>query len=161
MGDMCCNEAMNLRPLDPRSLPQRGFTLIELMIVVTILGIVAVIAVPSYGDYVRRGNRTVAKAVLMDVASRQESWLTDRKTYATTLSALGYPADTFYVGKGGTPSASATGAIYSVTLSAATATSFTVQAVAKNSQTKDTGCTTMGLNSLGQRTPATGDCWTR
>ncbi len=145
----------------PMTHRQHGMTLIELMIVVTILGIVAVIAVPSYAEYVRRGNRTVAKAVLAEVASRQESWLTDRKSYSTTLSDLGYPANTFFVGKGGSPSASATGAIYSVTLTAATATSFTIQAVAKGSQTKDSGCTTLSLNSLGQKTPPTGSCWTR
>lgn len=140
---------------------QVGMTLIELMIVVTIIGILAAIAVPAYDNYVRRANRVLAKAVLTGVASRQESWLTDRKSYATTLSALGYPANTFHVGKNGNPSASAAGAVYTVTLSAATATSFTVQAVAKGAQTKDSGCTTMTVNQLGQKTPAAGDCWTR
>lgn len=141
--------------------PASGMTLIEILIVVTILGIIAVIAVPSYDIYVRRANRTVAKAVLSEVASRQESWLADRKTYAPSLSALGYPADTFYVGKAGTPSAAATGAIYGVTLTAAAATSFTVQATALGQQTKDTGCAVLALNQAGQRTPASGDCWAR
>lgn len=142
----------------------RGFTLIELLIVVTIIGILAAIALPAYDGYVRRGNRTVAKTVLAEMASRQESFFTDRKSYALVLGAtgLGYADDTVYIGKSGAPVASATGALYTITLSPATATSFTVTAtaVAGSQQAKDTGCTTLSLTNTGTKSPA-GDCWTR
>ena len=62
-----------------------GMTLIEIMIVVTIVAALAVLALPSYDRYVRRGNRAVAKATLLEITSRQESWLSDRKAYSTSL----------------------------------------------------------------------------
>lgn len=147
-----------------------GFTLIELLIVVTIIGVIAALALPGYDAYIQRGNRTVAKTVLSEVASRQESFFTDRKTYATTLSALGYPADTFYISKSGVPSAATTGAMYSVTLPAASATSFTVTAtvVAGGPQRKDTDCNTLSITNTGTKSatkkngdPGSTDCWTR
>lgn len=68
----------------------RGFTLIELMIVVAIVGILAGIAYPSYVDHVRKGNRAKAQAFLMDVAQRQQSYLLIHRQYAADLQQLGY-----------------------------------------------------------------------
>ena len=68
----------------------RGFTLIELMIVVAIVGILAGIAYPSYMDHVRKGNRAKAQAFLMDVAQRQQSYLIVHRQYATSLTQLGF-----------------------------------------------------------------------
>lgn len=143
-----------------------GFTLLELMITVAIIGILAAIAIPNYNTYVLRGNRTVAKTILAEVASRQENFFTDRKTYATTLSALGYPADTFYFGKSGNPSSSSTGALYAITLPAAAATSFTVIATAQpgSAQANDTQCASLSLTNTGVKSATGGggsDCWTR
>ena len=67
----------------------RGFTLIELMIVVAIVGILAGIAYPSYMDHVRKGNRAKAQAFLMDVAQRQQNHLLVHRQYAEILSDLG------------------------------------------------------------------------
>ena len=69
-----------------------GFTLIELMIVVAIIGILAMIAVPSYEKYQIRSKRAVAKQFLLAVASKQEQYLLDSRTYATTLAALSLSA---------------------------------------------------------------------
>ena len=74
-----------------------GFTLIELMIVVAIIGLLASIAYPSYQEYVRRGARAEARAAIMQMAQLQERYFTDRGGYlvistgdlssSTTLSA--------------------------------------------------------------------------
>lgn len=69
----------------------KGFTLIELMITVAIIGIIAAIAYPSYTQYVVKANRGEAQAYLMDLAQRQQQFLMDSRTYASTIAALGIP----------------------------------------------------------------------
>ena len=68
----------------------KGFTLIELMIVIAIVGILAGIAYPSYMDHVRKGNRAKAQAFLMDAAQRQQSYLIVHRQYAQSLTQLGF-----------------------------------------------------------------------
>ncbi|WP_313024666.1 type IV pilin protein [Pseudomonas lopnurensis] len=63
---------------------QTGFTLIELMIVVAIIGILAAIAYPSYDEYVKRGNRTEGQALLSDASARQERYFAQNNTYITS-----------------------------------------------------------------------------
>lgn len=65
-------------------LEQRGFTLIEMMIVVAIIGILAAIAYPSYDEYVKRGNRTEGQALLSDASARQERYFAQNNAYITT-----------------------------------------------------------------------------
>ncbi|MCP5012171.1 MAG: prepilin-type N-terminal cleavage/methylation domain-containing protein [Aestuariibacter sp.] len=66
-----------------------GFTLIELMIVVAIIGIIAAVAYPSYRDSVIKANRTDGKSALLTAASLQERWFTENSAYTATLSNLG------------------------------------------------------------------------
>lgn len=65
-----------------------GFTLIELMIVVVIIGILAAVAYPSYQNYILKGNRASAQAFLMDAAQRQAQYFLDNRIYADNLGTL-------------------------------------------------------------------------
>jgi type IV pilus assembly protein PilE len=72
----------------------KGFSLIELMIAVAVIGILTMIAIPSYQSFVVRGNRAAAQAFMVDVASRQKQYLIDARAYAADLATLGVVAPT-------------------------------------------------------------------
>jgi type IV pilus assembly protein PilE len=139
---------------------RRGFTLIELMIAVAVVGILAAIAVPSYMQHVVKSRRSDAKAALLDYAARQERFYSINNTYATTaqIAQLGYT--TFPVDV-----ASGNQAFYRLShvVVAATATTnatFTVTATRLGTQlTKDTVCGNFSLTSAGVQSPATAGCW--
>lgn len=90
-----------------------GFSLIELMIVVSIAAILAVIAYPSYQNKVYQSRRADAHAMLLDAAMREERFNTDNNTYTTNLTLLGYTSN---------PAISTDG-FYSVSIAAAPAVS--------------------------------------
>lgn len=109
----------------------RGFTLIEMVMVVAIIGILVAVAYPSYLNHIKKGRRADAQGYLTQVAQRQQQYLLDARTYAlggTALTDLTMPVP-------GTVSA-----FYDVTVTPAAATippSFTVTAVPKGQQLDD------------------------
>lgn len=67
----------------------KGFSLIELMIVVVIAGIIAAIAIPQYSQYVIRGNRAAAQAFMLDVSNREKQYMLDARSYTNSFTTLG------------------------------------------------------------------------
>ena len=121
---------------------QRGFTLIELMVVVAIVAVVMAIAFPSYERYVVTTKRAVAQNALLQVADRQQQFFMDNKRFAANLANLGFAANPWVVDDQGSPTvAGDADAVYSVTLTNVTQTTWTATAAPLNGQlSRDTAC---------------------
>lgn len=146
--------------------PAGGFTLIEIMIVVGIVGILAAIAFPSYQQYVVRTKRAAAKSMLIQVLDRQSQFFVDNKRFATDLTGLGFSANGFGVDRHGKEvAASSSDAIYVVQFSSdpgATNNSFTLEAAPTEPQaTKDAKCGTLQITHRGVKSVSgtATDCW--
>ena len=141
----------------------RGFTLLELMVVVTIVAILAGIAITAYNKQIRKSRRAEAKQVIAHYAIREEAYRATHTTYTTTLSTLlnGGTATTlnYYTVALGTPTGNCADAASTV---ASSANSFSITATATGDQLKDTGCTPLVLTSMcGQvvKSPNPTECW--
>lgn len=85
---------------------QSGFTVIELMIIVTIIGILAAIAIPNYTQYLRRGKAAEATATLADLRIRMEQFYQDNRTYVGFANCA--PATAAFTYTCNSPAATAT-----------------------------------------------------
>jgi type IV pilus assembly protein PilE len=139
--------------LKPSPIPRsRGFSLIELMVVVSIAGILTAIALPAYRSYVLKSHRTEAKTALLDLAGREERYYNTNNAYTATQAGLGYGTT------GNVTNLSVGSGYYQVSITnvaaptATTAATYTITAAAVSNQTKDTPCWSFTVTSLGAQT---------
>jgi len=133
----------------------KGFTLIELMIVIAVVALLAAIAIPAYTTQVLRSHRADAVNGVSDLRLRQERYRSNHASYAADMDALLGSAAT-------TASFNGSHAYYDFVISGASATGYTITANAKGAQEKDADCDPMvatvaaGITTL---TPAGNRCW--
>ncbi len=132
-----------------------GFTLIEVMLVVVVIGILAAIAYPTYLESATKARRKDARVTLMEISQRQERRFTETNSYTGDLTDLGYAVSP-------TPSPEGWYTISVTNLPAGDFTqSFTLTATATAAQAKDTQCATLTLDSRGTKGSTGGGttCW--
>ena len=145
------------------SVGYKGFTLIELIIVVSIVSILLVLTLPSYQRQLINTRRSLGVAELLDVMIRQEQYFIDHKQYAETLSDLGLFSSPYAIGPDGVEvSVLADSRVYLIDLTT-NEYAYTLYAVPQLSQAEDRLCGMLKLNSMGIKS-ATGDgpaplCW--
>jgi type IV pilus assembly protein PilE len=137
----------------------KGFTLIELMIVVVILGVIAAIALPAYQGYAQRARRADAKTSLLELQMAMEKWRANNPTYTTDMTDLGYAGATNQASKEG---------YYTLDIpSAASAAGYTLTAGINNATAQagdGCGTFTITVNNGGENYTADGDnstCWNK
>jgi len=141
---------------------QLGFTLVEIMTVVAIVGTLAIIAYPNYLKQIQKSQRTAAKTALLDLASREAVYYSTNNAYTATMATLGYAnnyptsSPTSYV----VPNA--TTPYYTLTVALDSGDpGYTATATPTGTQANDS-CGTYTINYLGVKTPANTTsliCW--
>ena len=133
----------------------RGFTLIELMVTVAIVGMLAAVAYPSYIDYIIRSKRSAAQGYMLELSSLQQRYLLDARTYAADLATLNSSVPSHVSSN------------YTVTTPLKTGTTlpgFTVTATPIGTQlARDTACGTLTIDEAGAKTASgsrgVAGCW--
>ena len=128
----------------------RGFTLIELMIVVAIIAILVAIGYPSYRNQVMKSNRADGKIFALEIADRQERFYSDQSTYTTTITDLNFD-------NANSPEGHYTAAITDDPANDIGIT-YTITVTPAGNQENDK-CTSMSINSQGLKSSSPDGCW--
>ncbi len=136
----------------------RGFTLLELMIVVAVIAILATIALTAYNKQIRKSRRAEAKQALSDLIIKQEKWRSNNTAYGTCNQAVDP------VTAAGTACASFNSGLsyYAVAVTANNATSYTMTATPKTADQLNDSCGTLTVAMASgsiTRSPTTTGCW--
>ena len=159
MSDRCLHQRA-LRLAAP-SHKERGFTLIEMMLVVAIVAVLAGIAYPNYLEYTTKSRRSDATSMLMQIAAKQEKYFLDNRAYASDLTNLGY-ANT---GTALDPVVSEN-EYYEIVINRPNAYNFDLTAEPQNTQVGDKKCAKIMLDNEGTKSAeddsaadTTDTCW--
>lgn len=131
---------------------RNGFTLMEVLITVAIVGILGAVAYPSYSNYVIKSKRAEPQKELLQLANLMEQYYIDQRTYTDDLSDLGKSGATYLTESGN----------YTMSASIdATGETFTLTASIKSgsSQASDSECASMSINHTGSKTATNATCW--
>lgn len=122
-----------------RARAARGFTLVEIMLALVVVGVLAAVALPAYQQAVQKGRRSDAIAMLTAVQQAQERWRANRTGYAANLSDLGFSS-------GQSPKG-----YYEIALSNVAMSTYTVTAtpISSGAQAKDSVCAKLGIAVSG------------
>lgn len=136
---------------------QRGFGLMELMVVVVVVAILTALGLPAYRDQMNKGRRADGKTLLLQAAAKQQAYYGEHRQYTADMRQLGYSA----------AQTASEGGFYRVSVALGPNNqSYTMTATRLNAQTNDTQCGDLTLNSFGAKsainaTTSTPDktCW--
>jgi len=146
---------------------KKGFTLIELMIVVAIIGILAGIAYPAYQDYVTRAKRSDAKVALLSLQLAQEKYRANNVSYTSTLTNLDYAAGADGADADAVADFWSPDKYYTLTVTGVSSTAYKLIATSEGVQTGDTKCKTLSIDQDGVKTAtdsadaASTVCWNK
>ena len=136
---------------------QHGITMIELLVALTIIGILGALAYPSYKDKIQSSRRAEGKTALSDLATRMEAYYAKTNTYATATIASGNATTDIL------STASTSSSLYTLSIDAATATTYAIKATPTGAQASDVKCAALVLNSSNVKsvtgTGAAASCW--
>ena len=135
-----------------------GFTLIELMITVAIIGILAAVALPSYQQYVRKARRADVQSLMSEIAVKQQHCLVDRRAYSESITSA-LTATPAGLGMTIEQKVSNYYDLSMATDNTVNPITFLITATPKSSQSTET-CGTLTLNQAGVKTASgSGSCW--
>lgn len=147
---------MSMKTLNPKA-KQRGVTLLELMAVVVVIGVLGTLAIPSYRQYVMRSQRVEAKNALLRLATNQERYYLNRRSYGTVAQLVADGLLANDLSDRGT---------YRITIAGADAAGYTATATpiagGAFDMRDDSQCTSFSITATGVRTATGSDpatCW--